>query len=533
MSDPQLRTTDLVVLLLYMAGVFGLGCWFARKSKTTQEFIAAGGALPGWAVGLSIFGTYVSSIGFLGNAGKAYGGTWNSWVFGLSLPLAAVVAVRIFIPFYRAGNQVSAYAHLEQRFGAWARTYALVCYLLSQLARMGTVLYLVALALAPLTGWDIRFIIVVTGVLVTVYTLLGGIEAVIWTDVVQSIVLIAGALLCAALLVIEMPGGWRQLVEVAAENDKFSLGSFELSLRSVTLPEPTFWVILAYGFFINLQNFGIDQNFVQRYFTAKSNRDAQFSVWLAAIMFPLISALFFFIGTGLFSLYETNAALRDEVARETARTQLSQQGDDASETSVREKAADLEPDEIGDKVLPHFIVHRLPVGLAGLLIAAIFAAAMSSVDTSLNSSATVFFSDIYKRYLRPDAQERESMVTLHFATIVFGLAGTGAALAMMRVKNALDAWWDLQGIFTGGMLGLFLLGLLSKRARNAQASLAVVVGTVLIAWLSLSKLDSWPAAWASWSNPFHNFMTIVLGTTSIVLVGVLIAGFARPQAASR
>ena len=191
----QLRTTDLIVLIVYMAGVFAMGCWFARKSGKPEGFMAAGRSLPGWAVGLSIFGTYVSSIGFLGNTGKAYGGTWNSWVFGLSLPIAAFIAVRWFIPLYRGSSEVSAYYHLEKRFGPWARTYALVCYLMSQLARIGTILYLVALALSPLTGWDIKTIILVTGVLVTAYTLLGGIEAVIWTDVVQSFVLIAGAFL--------------------------------------------------------------------------------------------------------------------------------------------------------------------------------------------------------------------------------------------------------------------------------------------------------------------------------------------------
>ena len=532
MMNAQLRTADLVVLLLYMAGVFGLGCWFARKGKTTSEFIAAGGALPGWAVGLSIFGTYVSSIGFLGNAGKAFGGTWNSWVFGLSLPIVAVIAVRYFVPFYRNSKEVSAYSHLEHRFGPWARTYALICYLLAQLARMGTVLYLVALALAPLTGWDIRTIIFLTGVLVTIYTLLGGIEAVIWTDVVQSVVLIAGSLLCATLLLVDMPGGWRELFQVANDQGKFSLGSFDLSPSSFTLPDPTFWVVLIYGCFINLQNFGIDQNFVQRYFTAKSDRDARASVWLAAIMFPFVSALFFFIGTGLFSLYEADTSLSEEVKRQVAESRMIQAGDPVSESALEAAAATLTAADIGDKVLPHFIVKRLPVGLAGLLIAAIFAAAMSSVDTSLNSSATVFYCDIYKRYWYPEVDERQSMRVLQIATIVFGVAGTLTALAMIHVKSALDAWWNLQGVFTGGMLGLFLLGLISKRARNPQAMLAVVVGVALILWMSISTLDFWPESWAGWSNRLHSFMTIVLGTSSIVLVGVLaslIANFGKDE----
>lgn len=531
--DSQLRAADLLVLLVYMAGVFGLGCWFSRKSGNTQEFMAAGRSLPGWAVGLSIFGTYVSSIGFLGNTGKAYGGNWNSWVFGLSLPIAAIIAVRWFVPLYRSGDEVSAYYHLEKRFGLWARTYALICYLLSQLARIGTILYLVALALAPLTGWDVKTIILLTGVLVTIYTLLGGIEAVIWTDVAQSVVLMAGAILCAVMLLTGMPGGPGRLFQVAIEHGKFSLGSFSLSPGSLTLPDPTFWIVLVYGLFINVQNFGIDQSFVQRYVTAKSDRDAKFSVWLGALLFPVISALFFLIGTALFGLYESDPEMLNEVRTQVAETQLLQAGEEVSAVSVAAKAAALSAADIGDKVLPHFIVNKLPLGLAGLLIAAIFAAAMSSMDTSLNSSATLILCDVYKRYLRPEAGERESMKVLYSATLVIGVAGTLTAIAMIRVKSALDAWWNLQGIFTGGMLGLFLLGMVSRRAKNPQAVAAVSVGVLLILWMSLSTTGQWPASWSSWANPLHGFMTIVLGTSSIVITGVLAARFASGRRGAR
>ena len=487
--ESQLRSIDLIVLLAYMGGVFGLGCWFARKSQKTQEFMAAGRSLPGWAVGLSIFGTYVSSIGFLGNTGKGFAGNWNPWVFSLSLPIAAWVAAKYFVPLYRKGNEISAYHHLEARFGPWARVYALVCYLLTQLARMGTILYLVALALMPLTGWDLKTIIIVTGILVTIYTLLGGIEAVIWTDVAQSVVLTAGAVLCAVILIGGMPEGPGQLFDIAKEHDKFSLGSMGASVI-----EPTFWVVLVYGIFINLQNFGIDQSFVQRYLTAKTDRDAKFSVWLGALLFVPISALFFFIGTALFSFY-------------TAQPEL--------------LPASVDSANAPDSVLPHFIVTQLPVGVTGLLIAAIFAAAMSSVDTSLNSSASLFLCDVYKRFIRPSAGEGESMRVLRITTLVWGLAGTGMAIAMIGQKSALDAWWNLSGIFSGGMLGLFLLGLISKRAGNPQAAIATVLGVFVIVWLSLSD-----------QSQFHNFMTIILGTSTILLAGVLLSSL-LPKIAKR
>jgi solute:Na+ symporter, SSS family len=524
----QLRTIDLGVLLVYMAAVFGLGCWFSRKSSNTSEFMTAGRSLPGWAVGLSVFGTYVSSIGFLGNTGKAFGSNWNSWVFGLSLPLAAIIAVRYFVPLYRQGNEVSAYAHLEKRFGPWARTYALLCYLLSQLARCGTILYLVALALAPLTGWDIKTIIVVTGVLVTTYTLLGGIEAVIWTDVVQSVVLIAGALLCAGLLLLEMPGGADELFRIANEDGKFSLGSFSLDPATVTAPDPTFWIVLVYGLFINLQNFGIDQSFVQRYLTARTDEGAKRSVWMASIMFPLVSILFFLIGSGLYSFARADSQFQQDVEQmraDVAETRLRDQGIDPTPENIAAETAYVSDAAIGDKVLPHFIVNKLPLGMAGLLIAAIFAAAMSSMDTSLNSSATLWLCDVHRRYLRPDAGERESMIVLYAGTLVVGVIATVTALAMIRVKSALDMWWNLQGIFTGGMLGVFLLGLISKRAGNPAAALGVVAGVLMTLWLSLSTTEMWPQAWRSWSNPLHNFLTIIIGTSTIVIVGMLVGVF--------
>jgi solute:Na+ symporter, SSS family len=493
----SLRLVDLIVLVVYLGGIFGLGCWLSRRSRGTDQFMAAGRSLSGWVVGLSIFGTYMSSIGFLGNPGKSFSGNWNPWVFGLSLPLAAWVAARYFIPVYRSGNEVSAYYHLEQRFGPWARNYALVCYLLTQLARMGTILYLVALALAPLTGWSVTTIIFLTGLMVTIYTLLGGIEAVIWTDVIQSIVLTVGAVLCAGVLLFGMPQGPGQLFEIAREHNKFSLGSFGISLS-----EPTFWMILIYGFFINLQNFGIDQSFVQRYITAKSDRDARLSVWIGALLFPPIAAILFFIGTGLFAFYTAQPELLPASVNASAKP---------------------------DAVFPHFIVTQLPLGITGLLIASIFAAAMSSVDTSLNSSATLFLRDIYQRYIRPSAGERESMRVLHVTTLVWGLAGTVTALAMIRVKSALDAWWNLSGIFSGGMLGIFLLGLISVKAKNPAAIIATLIGILSIIWLSLAKPATWPESLSAMHSPFHPFMTIIIGTTIIVLLGGALGMLFHPK----
>ncbi len=503
----SLPLADAVVVLVYVAGVVAFGCWFVRRSGSTSEFIAAGGRLPGWAVGLSIFGTFLSSNTFIGVPGKVYGGNWNYLVFSLSLPLAAWVAVRWFVPFYRRSGDVSAYSHLEQRFGPWARLYMVACYLLTQLARVGTILFGVSLALHALLGWDLVAIIVVAGLLITLYTLLGGIEAVIWTDVVQSLVLIGGAILVLVLLLVDVPGGPARAVGAAWQAGKFGLGGFGASLTS-----STFWVVLAYGLFINLGNFGIDQSYVQRYHAARDERQATRSVWLGALLYLPVSLLFFLIGSCLFSYYQAYPESEQAVRAQVAVTK----GVDA---------ASLSDADIGDQMLPRFIAERLRGGLAGLLIAAILAATMSSVDTSLNSSATILLRDVYLRYVRPGAGEAHSLRFLRGTTLLWGLLGTGAAVAMIRAQGLLDAWWQLQGIFAGGMLGLFLLGLVARRADGGAALAGLIVGVLVIAWATFSPKLALLPDWLR--SPLHTNLTIVVGTMSIFLVGLLASRLRR------
>jgi SSS family solute:Na+ symporter len=385
------------------------------------------------------------------------------------------------MPFYRHSGEISAYEHLEHRFGPWARTYAVACFLLYQMARMGTVIYLLALAVGPITGWRVETTIAVTGALMTVYTLVGGIKAVVWTGVLQSAVLVAGTLLCLAAIILKTPGGLGEILQVGTADHKFSLGSFGPSLT-----EPTFWVVFVFGLFTHLTNFGIDQSYVQRYITARDDREAAKSIWITALLYMPVAAVFFFIGTGLFVFYRSQPELLGSVA---------------------------EP----DKVFPHFIATQLPVGMAGLVVAAIFAASM---DSNLNSMATLTFCDIYQRYFRPNAGRRESMAVLYLSTLLWGAACIAIAIAMIQVGTVLDAWWNLAGIFSGGVLGLFLLGLISRRADNAAGAIAVVVGALVIIWMTLPKLMVVPP-WLH--NPLHANLTIVVGTLTIFLVGLGVA----------
>jgi SSS family solute:Na+ symporter len=486
---------DTIIFMAYMAGVTLFGASFFRKNRSSGAFTLGNRNIPGWVISMSIFATFVSSISYLALPGMAYQSNWNVFVFSLSIPFAALVAIRFFVPLYRQLNSPSAYLYLETRFGPWARIYASVCYLLTQLMRVGTILYLLALALHAVFGWNMALIIVLTGLTIMAYSMLGGLQAVVWTDAIQGILLICGAILTLVFIFLGMPDGPGQFFRIAADHGKFSLGSFGPDLSS-----STFWVVLVYGLFINLQNFGIDQNYIQRYMASRSDRAAKRSALQGGLLYIPVSALFLLIGTALFTYYDAGAGVLPP---------------------------ELQNPDRADQIFPHFIVSQLPAGTAGLLIASIFAAGMSTISTSFNSSATVFLADYYRKFRKREASDKESMRVLYLSSLVISLLGILIALAMINVKSALDAWWKLASIFSGGMLGLFLLGAFSRFSSSRAAITGVTLGIGVIAWMSLSSLTDDPSRYG---NVFHSYLTIVLGTLTIFLAGFLISYlFGRPK----
>ncbi len=486
----KLPLIDLIVFFIITLGNVLFGASFFFKNKTSSQFTSGGGAIPSWVVGMSIFATFVSSISFLALPGKAYMSDWNALVFSFAIPVAAILAVKFFVPLYRGLGSISAYNYLEVRFGSWARIYASICYMLTQLMRTGAILLLLALPLNALFGWDVKTVIIITGIAVTAYSMLGGIQAVVWTDAIQGIILVVGAIACAAILTFSMPEGPSQVFEIAAANHKFSLGSFSSSLS-----ESTFWVVLIYGLFINLQNYGIDQNFVQRYMTTSTEKKAKSSAMFGALLYLPVSLIFFYIGTALYSYY-------------TAQPDL--------------LPAELRAPGAGDKVFPHFIVNGLPRGITGLLIAAIFAAGMSTVSTSINSTATIILSDYYQKYFNKNANEKSEMKVLYTSSVIFGALGIIISLSLVGVDSILDAWWSLASIFSGGMLGLFLLAFLSKKVRNIDAAIGVIIGALVIIWMSLSPLYFTEGNLLKFKSPFHSNLTIVFGTLVIFFVGFIL-----------
>lgn len=468
---------DLIVFIGYLLGTLYLSVIFFSKKRTSKSFILGSGKTPQWVVTLSIFATFVSSISYLALPGSAYESNWNAFVFSLSIPIAALITVKYFVPVYRKINSSSAYTFLEQRFGPWAKIYASLCYIATQMMRVGTIIYLLALAINMILDWDMVTVIVFTGVFVTAYTIIGGIEAVLWTDAIQAIILILGAVFCVVILIVGIPGGAGHLIEVAAQDHKFSVGDFGGSII-----EPTFWVVFIYGIFINLQNFGIDQNYIQRYMVSSSDANAKKSALYGGLLYLPVSAIFLFIGTALYAYYKVNGGLPFSLS------------------------------ETPDKVFPHFIINELPNGISGLLIASIFAAGMSSISTSFNSTSTVLLTDYFKR----DATEKQKLTFLYISTLVICIISISIALMMMDVKSILDAWWKYASILSGGMLGLFLLGIFSKINKRINAIIALFAGILMIIILTFYTIlfpDQDPLA--------HPYLTTVIGTLAIFFTGIL------------
>ncbi|RYG70071.1 sodium:solute symporter, partial [bacterium] len=391
------QIANLAVVLAYLAAIVGVGVWFALKKKSAEQFMVANQSLPGWAVGLSMFGSYISAISFLGNPGVAFKGNWMYAAFTVVTPIGLLFGTLVFMRFYRRTRAISAYSHLEHRFGPWARTYAVFTFLVLQMARQGTILYLLGQATTQLLGgdpsdlWTTRAIIVGVGLLITFYTLFGGIEAVVWTGVLQSVVLLLGPVVCIVALLVKTPGGLGHVVSAGMADGKFGFGPFDTSFVA-----PTFWIVVLSAILEHLRNWGVDQSYIQRYLATPSEKDAARSIWIAGLLYIPVGMFFFFIGTALYVYYQS---------------------------APQNLPAGLPVDQI----FPRFISYELPMGLGGLVIAAVFAASM---DSNLNSMATLTLVDGYKRYVRPHAGERESMRVLYASTVFWGVMSIAWALVI-------------------------------------------------------------------------------------------------------
>ena len=470
-TSASFGTLNWVVVCVYLGLLVALGLYIARRNRSANDFFLAGGRIPWWAAGLSIFGTQLSAITFLAVPAKTYSTDWTHVVLNLGILAVAPIVIFCYLPHLRRRGVTSAYEFLERRFSPGLRLFGALSFVLFQLGRMGIVLLLPALALSAVTGVDLFLCILAMGILSTLYTVLGGIEAVIWTDVLQVVVLLGGALAAIGIIAFGLEGGLGEIIETASANAKLRLVDWDFHLATDGI-----LVLLLASLFANLIPYSSDQAVVQRYLTTPDDASARRAIWTNAWLSVPASTLFFFLGTALFAWYHAQP----------------------------ERLAPLDQQ---DQILPWFVANEMPAGLAGLVIAGVFAAAMSSLDSSMHSVATVTTTDIFRSGARDDAAllRRARLVTLGLG--VLGTA-TAALLATYEIRSLWTAFLQIIGLCLGALGGLFALGVFSKRATSVHAWIGVIASVAAI--FAATQTDE-----------LHDLLLSAVGVMTCLIIGGL------------
>ncbi|MAY11717.1 MAG: sodium:solute symporter [Alcanivorax sp.] len=492
-----LATLDWAVLLAYLAAILLIGFYFARRNTSTEEYFVGGRRFRGWVIGLSLVGTSISSVTFLAYPADAFKTGWLRYLPNLALPLALLMAARVFLPFFRRGNMTSAYEFLEQRFGPSVRVYGALAFIVAQLVRLAMILYLLSLLILQLVDVSPTVAIIAAGLFVGLYTIVGGIDAVIWTDVMQTLVLLIGGLLCIWVVVDALPGGLGQVFREAGAAGKFALAEWRdgepRPVRwGLSLSEKTATMMLFIGLTNWLTEYSSNQNTVQRYCASRSTREARRGLWVYLFTALPVWAFYMLLGTALWVFF--------------------QHFPDPMATAV------LAGTEKAEAILPWFITEYLPAGLAGLVVAAALAAAMSSLDSSINSVTTVSIVDLYRRHLRTGLDDRHYLrVARAVAAAVTGLMILGALwLNGAHTHTLQDTSTILVSLFGGGMLGLYLLGSLSRRGDARAAWWGILCTLAFTSWTVLTNEGLLPTAL---SAPFDLYYTGLIGNLVMFAVG--------------
>ena len=504
----EIHWIDYAIVFISIAVAIGMGAYFAHRQKDTNTYFAGGGKIPAWAVGISIFATLISSVTFLAYPGAAYAGNWILLVQGLMVPIVLVALIGIIVPLFRKVIRLSTYEYFERRFGLFARLYSSFAFTLGHFSKAGTVFFLVSMALATFLDINIYTIVLVLGIPIILLTLLGGIEAIVWMDVVQGGLLIGGGIICVCLLLFLPEGGPSEVFRIASENNKIDFGPYDWDLTQLT-----FLVMVLNGIFYALQKYGTDQTIVQRYLTAKNDHEAKKAAYIGVLMSVPIWALFMFIGTALFAFYHAQGAPA------------------------------LPADIKADEVFPYFIAHELPVGIRGLIIAALAAAAISSLDSDLNCLSAIAVEDYYKRF-RKNVTDRQQLRFGRWMVVLAGIGALGVAILYISWggEGVLGALFSLYAIFSAGIVGIFMLGLFSRRANKQGLYIGIAAAVLFTAYavLTSTKVDIHGTGvketlldLGDWNFTHHKYMLGVYSHLIVLIVGYVASLFFKTPLADK
>ena len=490
------RAFDLFVVAAYLAFMAGLGVWFSRRQTSTENYFVARRSVPSWAMGMSMLATMVSSVTFVAYPGSSYAKDWSLLVPGFLLLALLPFVGKIIIPFYREEVGMSAYEYFQKRFGRPARVYAAIAFSLAHFSKMGFVLYLMALTISSMTGWNIVTVICAVAVVMVFYTVIGGIEAVVWSDVIQGFVMWIGIAIALGYLLFLPAGGPAAVFSIAAQNGKFALGSPDFDFS-----RPTITVAILYGLFWYGQRYVADQTMVQRYLLAKSDRGAMKGVTMGAFLCVPVWALFMLVGTCVWAFFR-----------------LSGEAIPASITKA-------------DQMFPYFLSVHLPPGVLGLLLAALTGAAMTMLASDLNSMAMVLVEDFY-RAARPASTDKERLRAGRVLVVIVGLLNVATALILVQTKgSALAMWFAVSAIASGGLAGLFFLAFLTSRATRTSAWAGICCSTVFTFWAVLTKGAKPLLDLGGFNYPWDDLTIGAMGNIILFVTGLLTSLLAAPARA--
>ncbi len=430
------------VLLAYLAANLLVGVFYARRQKNTNDYFRGGQRITWWAAGIAIFGTQLSTLTFMAVPAKSYATDWTFMLANSATLLIAPVIVSFYLPFFRRLDITSAYEYLERRFNLAVRLFGSASFVLMQTARMAIVLYLPALALSVVSDLNIYVCIVTMGLLSTIYTMLGGAEAVTWTEVLQFFVLIGAALTALALALAGSGEGVGAAWSLALADGKLHTFDWRFDYTTATV-----WVVLGGNLFAVLIPYTSDQAVIQRYLTTPTEKEAARAIWLNALFAIPSTLLFFSIGTALYIFYKQQPQMLN--------------------TSIP-----------NDGIFPWFIVSQMPVGLSGLVIAGLFAAGQSGSQSSI---ATALVTDFYRRF-NPAASESGCVSLARWLTLLLGVVGVGAAMLMATfdIRSLWDVFLQALGLFGGALAGVFALGIFTRKAHGTGALVGVTTSAVVL-----------------------------------------------------
>lgn len=436
---------NYIVLVSYLSLMILMGWYFSRRNKTTDDYFLGGGRIPWWAAGLSIYATMLSAITYLSQPALAYSFDWQAYLGYFTILLVVPIVITFYLPFFRKLKITTAYEYLEKRFNITVRMFGSTSFVLFQLVRMGIVVYLPALALSTVVGIDIYVAIIVMGILAILYTYMGGMEAVIWTDVIQVVVLMGGLIVGLVFIAIEI-GDVGYIFNTAYEDSKLQLVDFRFSFTEVVT-----WSLFLGSFALTLVPYTTDQAVVQRYMTTSNMKDAKKSIWLNGIIAIPAGLLIFSMGTFLYVYFKENPEF-------------------------------LTVGMQNDSIFPLFITNHLPPGVAGLVIAGIFSASMSSLDSSMHSVSTVVTVDYYKRFSK-NYSDINGLKVAKWTTVFVGILGTIIAclMAAFPVKSLFFLFQEVIGLFGSAIAGIFILGIFIRKANWKGALIGAVLSVIVLA----------------------------------------------------